>query len=92
MLVHQVMRTTITIEDHLLDKLKTRAAASGTTVSRLIGEAVRVMLNPAPEQSEPPSRFTVVTYGAGGQFSKYNIDKTAELIAAEDQERYGGEP
>ncbi|MFQ5473768.1 MAG: ribbon-helix-helix protein, CopG family, partial [Dehalococcoidia bacterium] len=31
-----IMRTTITLEDNLLEKLKTRAAESGTTVSRLI--------------------------------------------------------
>lgn len=86
------MRTTITIEDHLLEKLKRRAAASGTTVSRLIEEAVRVMLNRAPKESRPSTTFTLVTYGAGGQFSKYNIDKTAALIAADDQERYREEP
>ena len=83
------MRTTITVGEHLLERLKTRAAATGTTVSRLIEDAVRVMLNRAPKRSEPPKVFKLVTYGAGGQFSKYNLDKTSELIAAEDQERYG---
>lgn len=83
------MRTTITVEEHLLEKLKTRAAATGTTVSRLIEEAVRVMLNRQPKRSESRKTFELITYGAGGQFSKYNLDKTSELIAAEDQERYG---
>lgn len=86
------MRTTIAIDDHLLDRLKSRAAASGTTVSRLIEEAVRLMLTRSSNQSEPPSAFTLVTFGEGGQFSNYNIDKTAELIAAEDQERHGKRP
>jgi Ribbon-helix-helix protein, copG family len=86
------MRTTITMDDHLLDRLKTRAAASGTTVSRLIEEAVRVLLTRPSNPSEPPRAFTLVTFGAGGQFSKYNVDKTAELIAAEDQERYRKRP
>lgn len=83
------MRTTITMDDTLLEKLKARAAASRTTVSRLIEESVRVMLNRPLKPSEPRRRFEVVTYGSGGQFSTYNIDKTAELIAAEDRERYG---
>jgi hypothetical protein len=84
------MRTTITMDDILLEKLKARAAASRTTVSRLIEESVRVMLN--RKASEPRRLFEVVTYGSGGQFSQYNIDKTAELIAAEDRERYGEDP
>ena len=86
------MRTTITVDGRLLERLKARAAATGTTVSRLIEEAVRVMLNRTPKRSEPGMMFELITYGAGGQFSKYNLDKTSELIAAGDQERYGGAP
>jgi len=83
------MRTTITVEERLLERLKTRAAATGTTVSRLIEEAVRVMLNRPPKRTQSRKVFKLITYGAGGRFSKYNVDKTSELIAAEDRERYG---
>jgi metal-responsive CopG/Arc/MetJ family transcriptional regulator len=86
------MRTTITMDDHLLDQLKARAAASGSTVSRLIEEAVRVMLNRPADQPETRGAFELVTYGAGGQFTEHNIDKTADLMAAEDRERYRKEP
>lgn len=84
------MRTTVTLEEQLLEKLKARAAASGTTVSRLIEEAVQLMLNRTSTPSEAGD-FDLVTYGAGGEFSRYNIGKTSELIAAEDRERYGVE-
>ena len=75
----------------MLEKLKKRAAESGTSVSRLIEEAVRVMLNRPSNTAEASNTFELVTYGAGGQFSQYNIDKTSELIAADDKQRYGEE-
>ena len=79
------------MEDNLFERLKKRAASSESTVSRLVEDAVRVMLNQRSPRAEPPDAFELVTYGAGGRFSKYNIDKTAGLIAAEDYERYGEE-
>ena len=91
MICYYIMRTTITMDDHLLDKLKSRAAASGSTVSRLIEKAVRLMLNQPANRPEPLNAFELVTYGAGGRYTKYNIDKTADIIAAEDRERYDQE-
>jgi hypothetical protein len=83
------MRTTITLDDHLAHRLKRRAARSGVTVSRFIQDAVRVMLNRSPGAQEASEPFKLVTFGRGGRFSRYNIDKTAHLVAAEDVERYG---
>ena len=37
------MRTAITLDERLLGRLKKRAAASGTSVSRLIEQAVRLL-------------------------------------------------
>jgi len=81
------MRTTISIEDNLLAKLKERAAETGSTVSRLIEEAVKVMMNRKAPASDEPVEFELVTFG-GGQFSTHNIDKTSSLLAADDVERY----
>jgi hypothetical protein len=38
----------------------------------------------------PASRetFELVTFGAGGRFSRENIDKTAALLEADDLERF----
>jgi hypothetical protein len=82
------MRTTISIEDNLLVKLKERAAETGSTVSRLIEEAVKVMMNRKAPESDEPVEFELVTFGAGGQFTRYNIDKTSSLLAAGDLEKY----
>lgn len=83
------MRTTVSLDDRLLDQLKERAAELGTSVSRLIEQAVRVSMRQGPTTSTPTS-FDLVTFGAGGKFSRYAIDKTSALLAAEDEADYGG--
>ena len=80
------MRTTITL-DGLLERLKKRAAESGTSVIGLIERAVRLVLQAsAPQQRD---RFDLVTFGEGGQFTTLNTDKTAALVEADDVERFG---
>jgi predicted transcriptional regulator len=81
------MRTTITLDDRLLERLKKRAADSGTSVSRVIERAVRLLLQaPAPQQ---PEHFDLVTFGEGGRFTPLNIDKTAALMETDDIDRFG---
>ena len=81
------MRTTITLDDHLLAQVKRRAADSGTSVSRVVEQAVQLfMREPAiGNESEP---FELVTFGAGGRFSRHNIDKASALLELDDLERY----
>jgi hypothetical protein len=81
------MRTTITLDDGLLERLKKRAAESGTSVSGLIERAVRLLLQASAPQRR--GRFDLVTFGGGGQFTTLNIDKTAALLEADDVERFG---
>ena len=81
------MRTTITLDDRLLTQLKKRAADSGTSVSRLIEQAVRLLIR-TPPSSKRQDRFELVTCGRGGRFSAQNIDKTSRLIEDDDVARY----
>jgi Ribbon-helix-helix protein, copG family len=81
------MRTTITLDDRLLERLKRRAAESGTSVSRLIERAVRLLLQAPTAQRR--DRFDLVTFGEGGQFTALNIDKAAALLEADDIGRFG---
>jgi predicted transcriptional regulator len=81
------MRTTITLDDHLLQRLKKRAAETGMTVSGLIERAVRLLLQASAPQRR--DRFDLVTFGEGGQFTTVNVDKTAALLETEDVERFG---
>lgn len=80
------MRTTITLDERLLHRLKKRAVESGTSVSGLIERAVRLLLQaPAPQQQR---HFDLVTFGKGGQFTPFNVDKTAALLESDDIERF----
>ena len=81
------MRTTITLNDGLLERLKKRATESGTSVSGLIERAVRLLLQASAPQRR--DRFDLVTFGEEGQFTTLNIDKTAALLEADDVERFG---
>lgn len=85
------MRTTITLDDKLLEQLKDRATASGTTVSRLIEQAVRLFIR-TPRASQQQNRFELVTFGRGGHFSRQNIDKISRLIEDDDVAKYSGRP
>jgi predicted transcriptional regulator len=81
------MRTTITLDERLMAQLKRRAAEQGTSVSRLIEQAVRLFVR-TPRTPPESSVFELITFGAGGRFSRLNIDKTSTLIEADDLDRF----
>ena len=81
------MRTTITLDERLLSQLKHRAAESGTSVSRLVEQAVRLFIR-SPRTPTARQTFELVTFGAGGRFSRHNIDKASGLVEADDLERF----
>jgi hypothetical protein len=83
------MRTTITLDERLLAQLKKRAAESGTSVSRLVEQAVRLFIR-TPSSPKRQERFELITFGRGGRFSRQNIDKTSRLIEDDDVARYAG--
>jgi len=83
-----LMRTTITIDDELLDELKERAARERTTVSRLIEESVRLAARPHAG-GEAVERFELVTFGKGGRFTNLDVDRGSVLIEQDDVARYG---
>lgn len=82
------MRTTITLDDRLLAQLKKKAAESGTSVSGLIEQAVRLFVRAPRASKRQEERFELVTFGRGGRFSRQNIDKTSRLLEDDDVARY----
>jgi hypothetical protein len=90
MVCSRIMRTTISIDDGVLDDLKQRAAQRGTTVSRLIEDSVRLALAGPPDGSAVSEELDLVTYGRGGRFTRLDVDRTSALLELDDLERYGG--
>ena len=82
------MRTTVSLDDHLIARLKKRASETGTSVSRLIEQAIHLLMQ-APRPAKAKGGFELVTFGSGGRFSDRNIDKTSSLLEAEDLQRFG---
>ena len=56
-------------------------------MSRVIDEAVRLLMQATDTESDA-GPFDLVPFGAGGRFSRHNLDKTSTFLAIDDVERY----
>jgi hypothetical protein len=78
------MRTTITIDDHLLDEVRRRAADRRQTVSQVIEDSVRESLLRGRDERARP--FTVRPVDAGGVQHGVDLDDNAALLALMNDE------
>ena len=69
------MRTTISIEDDVLETAKKRAADEGRTLGELITEALRERLARRPPTAG--ERYVAVTFGEGGPLPGVDITNNA---------------
>lgn len=76
------MRTTITIDDHLLDEIRQVAAARRQTVSQVIEESVRESLLRRGAESREP--FELRTFQGGGYQAGVDLDDNAALLELMD--------
>jgi hypothetical protein len=60
------MRTTVTIDDHLLAEAKIRAARSHRTVGEVIDDALRLAFARSAPSAEQSRTFQLPTHGSGG--------------------------
>ncbi|MFI0463909.1 ribbon-helix-helix protein, CopG family [Saccharopolyspora sp. 5N102] len=75
------MRTTITIDDQLLDRLKLRAAREHTTVSALIEDDVRMgELRRAQQDAPTKGRFRLPTFDLGEPKPGVDVNDNAALL------------
>ncbi|MDQ3988176.1 MAG: ribbon-helix-helix domain-containing protein [Actinomycetota bacterium] len=72
------MRTTITIDDHLLDEVRRRAAELRQTVSQVIEDSVRESLLRRREDAREP--FRVRAFNGGGYQPRVDLDDNAALL------------
>ena len=71
------MRTTVSIDDAILEDAKSRAAAEGRTLGDLITEALRERLSRRPRRGR--ARYEAVTSGAGGPRPGVDITNNAAV-------------
>ena len=76
------MRTTITIDDEILEQLKNRAAKEGTTVSRLIEDSVRLAARSS--MLVAGEAFKLITFGREGCFTSLDVNRSSALIEHDD--------
>ena len=77
------MRTTVHLDDGLLEDAKRRAAEEGTTLTQLLTRALRHEMA-RPRTQRPASPFRLVTYGSGGLVPGLTIERIPEVLEAEE--------
>ncbi|MBN2494905.1 MAG: DUF2191 domain-containing protein [Deltaproteobacteria bacterium] len=82
------MRTTISIDDRLGEAARRRAASEGLSLSAFIARILRAALH--ERGREPPAEFRLITVGGGGPRPGIDLDRSSELLAGDDEERFGG--
>jgi hypothetical protein len=81
------VRTTITIDDQLLDQVRRRAAELRKTVSQVIEDSVREALLRRGEDAGGGERFRVRAFGGGGYQQGVDLDDNAAALDLMDGPR-----
>ena len=82
-----LMRTSIILDDELAQQFRAKARERGQSLSAFLADAGRVAL--AAEKAAKQEPFEVITCGEGQPYIGQNLDKYGEILAAEDEEKYG---
>jgi len=83
------MRTSISLDDRLAERVRRRAADEGVSVSALIAGILDDVLK-RPE-ARPKPAFRLITASGEGTYPEVDLDRPRTLLVAEDEERYGSE-
>jgi hypothetical protein len=73
------MRTTINLPDELIRQAKKAALDADTTLTEIIGDALRAALA-RPQHRKPRKEFKLITYGKGGVHPGVDLDDTSALL------------
>jgi len=85
------MRTTISIDDQVLESTKRRAVERRTTLGQVIEEALRAALL-RPAEAAAPAPFKLVTFRGASPRPGINLDRSSELLELEDLDHFGPGP
>ncbi len=82
------MRTTIVVDDNIGERAQARARREGMSFSAFVTRALEQHLARQPRREDAPP-FRLVTVGGGGPLPGIDLDRTSELLVAEDERAYG---
>jgi len=82
------MRTTILLDDRLGERLRARARQEGKSFSAFLADAGRKALESLEEVVAEP--FRLITYRGETPLEGIDLDRTNELLVADDLATYGG--
>lgn len=74
------MRTTINLPDGLVVEAKRAALEDRTTLTAIIGNALREALSKRRHRGAPRKKFKIITYGEGGVLPGVDLSNTAALL------------
>ena len=74
------MRTTITIEEHLLREAKAEALRTNRTLGELVSEGLRTVLGRRGKSDRQP-HASLVTFKGSGVLPGIDLDDSQELLA-----------
>jgi hypothetical protein len=74
------MRTTVRLDDGLLEQARREAARRGVTLTSLIEQGMRLVLRRAPQGPERPAARLPVCRAGGGTLPGVDLDDSASLL------------
>jgi len=74
------MRTTVRLDDALLDRVRKEAARRGTTLTALIEQGLRLVLRRPPKPSERKPVSLPVCRAGGGTLPGVDLDDSSSLL------------
>ncbi len=81
------MRTSISLDDRLAERVRRKATEEGLSVSAFIAQILDDALKRQEVRPSPP--FHLVTVGGEGIYPGVDLDRPRTLLVAEDEARYG---
>lgn len=79
------MRTTVSIEDGLLERAKLEALQTGSTLGEVIEDALRLALLSEPKSARSRPFQPLKTFGGTGTQPGVDLDSSSSLLEIMDQ-------
>lgn len=90
---HPVMRTTVSIDDDLLDRAKELAVRRRTALSSLVEDGLRVLLARSENAEEPAAAVELPVYGGSGLQPGVDLeDKESLAVLLDGRDESGQTP